>query len=168
MEFDPLETLTWNDVKISKNMIVGRQVETVTIHIKSPKVGRVGAGDDLEVFETGCFMCPISAFSKWRKFSKLSEANNQPVFRIRNDTCLTGGQLNKMLEELTRSVRERLDGKFTSHSLRAGLCSELTRAGHSEENLKSVGRWSSESFKLYIKHPRLKRAKLVWDIAQSK
>jgi hypothetical protein len=48
-------------------------------------------------------------------------------------------------------------GKFTTHSFRIGLASELARLGCTDEEIKEAGRWSSRAFESYIKLKRTKR-----------
>ena len=44
-------TLQWKDVKFGKVKVDGKTIQSVSVHVKSPKVDRVGAGDDIEVVE---------------------------------------------------------------------------------------------------------------------
>ena len=124
----------------------------------------------MEIFETGLYNCPVKAFQKWREFSKVEEQPKLPVFRTGDSCCYTGKQLNKRLGELTKVLNTHIKGgKVTSHSFRAGISSEMCRAGYSEQDIKAVGRWSSgsEAYKLYCKLPRTHRAKLARTLAMS-
>ena len=53
---------------------------------------------------------------------------------------------------------------FSSHSFRAGAASSMAAMGFGDEDIQSVGRWSSRAFLEYIKLPRTRKAEIarVW------
>ncbi len=136
-EYDPQTTLLWEDVKIGTVKIDRVEVKTIAFRIKSPKVDRVRTGDFIEVYETGLYNCPVKSFQKWREASGMGENAKFPVFRTAEDKCYTGRQINRRLQELTVCMESSLKGgKVTSHSYRAGLASEMCRAGYSEQDIQ--------------------------------
>jgi hypothetical protein len=144
-------------------------VTALAFKIKSPKVDRVGTGDFVEVYETGLYNCPVKAFNKWREASTVPEHPKLPVFRTAVDFCYTGKQLNKRLAQLTVDLSmEMKSGKVTSHSFRAGVASEMCRAGYCEQDIQAVGRWASGSaaYKAYCKLPMTHRAILARKISK--
>ena len=52
-------------------------------------------------------------------------------------------------------------GKLTGHSFRAGLATLMAQAGFEDKDIQSIGRWSSDAFKKYIKLPRLIRVNMA-------
>ena len=161
-EYDPQTTLLWTDVQAKSVNIEGKRVKAIAFRIKSPKVDRVGSGDSIEVYETGMYNCPVKAFEKWRHASTVTEDPRLPVFRTAVDKCYTGKLLNRRLAELTSCLDSRMrGGKVTSHSFRAGVASEMCRAGYSEQDIQAVGRWNSAAYLLYVKLPRTHRANLA-------
>ena len=56
-------------------------------------------------------------------------------------------------------------GKITGHSFRAGLASLLGARGFSEDTKKTVGRWSSAAFKIYVKMTRITRVSVAQSLA---
>jgi hypothetical protein len=66
--------------------------------------------------------------------------------------------MNKILERTLGLYTDKSIGKFTTHSFRIGLASELGRLGCSDEEIKEAGRWSSRAFERYIKLRRTRRA----------
>ena len=164
-EFCPQTTLLWNDVKLEKVRVDGKEIQSISILVKSPKVDRVGTGDNIQIFQLDNFMCPIAAFDMYKRFSGLKKNPQQPVFRFELGRCFTGQEMNRRLTLLTSCLKEIVPGgEVKSHSFRSGVISELARAGHSVEDMKQVGRWNSESWKKYCKLPLTKRAKLARDI----
>ena len=164
--FDPQSTLLWKDVKFVKVEIEEKEVETLMVHIKSPKIDRLGAGDNIVIAELGNFMCPVRALNKYREEVKLKEEPNLPVFRVSSGGCFTGTDFNKKLRKLLWDLDSTIPGGVvTSHSFRAGVASEMAKRGHSEEELMAVGRWSSEAYKLYMGLPLTHRATFARKIA---
>ena len=166
VSFDPQTTLMWRDVKFVKMNIEKTDVETMVIHIKSPKIDRLGAGDDIVISELGNFMCPVRAMKKYREKSRLKEEPKLPVFRYESGSCFTGADFNKQLKNLLGDLGSRIPGGvITSHSFRAGVATEMAKRGHSEEELMAVGRWSSQAYKLYVGLPLTHRASFARKIA---
>ena len=84
----------------------------------------------MEVYATGEYNCPVKAMANWREANTMSESSNVPVFRTAEDRCFTEKQLNEYLAEFTECFNTQLKGgKVTSHSFRAGIASEMCRAG---------------------------------------
>ena len=152
--------------QISKVTLDKKEVGMISMHVKSPKIDRVGAGDNIEVIELGNFMCPIAAMAKYRDIIKLREDPGLPVFRQQSGACFTGAQLNRMLGELTHSLAKHIPGGVvTSHSFRAGVATEMARNGYTEEELMAVGRWNSKAYLHYVSLPRAHRASFARKIA---
>ena len=96
----------------------------------------------------------------------MEEHPKMPVFRLTQGCCYTGQQLNKKLEELTGELCSHVKGgKITSHSFRAGVASEMCRAGYSEQDILAAGRWGSDAYKSYCKLGSTYRANLVRTLA---
>ena len=107
-------------------------------------------------------MCPVQAFVKWDGY-RIKE-RDQPLFRFSSGEPLTGKRLNEIIRERLQG-QEGVDGKlFSSHSFRAGAASSMAAMGFGDEDIQSVGRWSSRAFLEYIKLPRTRRAEVarVW------
>ena len=126
--FDQQTTLQWKNVRFGRVKVDTGMVESISVHVKSPKVDKVGAGDDIEVVELGrgSFMCPIAAMEKYREISRVGEDSEMPVFRLSSGACFTGGDLNKRLKMLVGDLEVHIPGgKVTSHSFRAGVATEM-------------------------------------------
>ena len=95
--------------------------------------------------------CPVSAL--WDYFKARPRggihcfvlANSDPVPR-----SLVANLLAKLLD-----LGGFKDGRFTSHSLRAGRATDLAAAGVSDAEIRATGRWSSDAFKGYLRFPIL-------------
>ena len=74
--------------------------------------------------------------------------------------------INKRLKMLVGDLEVHIPGgKVTSHSFRAGVATEMARAGHTESELMAVGQWSSLAYRHYIKMPLSHRANITRKIA---
>ena len=167
VKFDPQTTLMWENLKEGTVMIKKEKVNLIQVHIKSPKVDRIGAGDKIEVFELKNFMCPVKALEKYRSICKIKEEPKMPVFRQKCGKCLTGKGMNGRLKELTEGLEKLVPGGIIkSHSFRSGVASEMARRGHKSEEIKGVGRWSSQAYLNYVKLPQTRRAEMAMTIGK--
>ena len=97
LQFDTQTTLVWGDIQTGSLNLGKESVKTIRVHVKSPKVDRVGAGDIIEVYEIGNFMCPVAALIRYREASKVREERDMPIFRFSSGECLTGSEMNSRL-----------------------------------------------------------------------
>jgi hypothetical protein len=133
LEYCEQTTLLWGDVKLGRMRVSGRELEYLSVHVKSPKVEKIGAGDKIQVFQLDNFMCPIAAFKRYREVSRHQEDQDSPVFRMESGACFFGKTKNENLKTLTSCLRDLgLCGEVKSHSFRSGVSSEMARAGYSE------------------------------------
>jgi hypothetical protein len=160
-KFDPDFTLLEDDVKMETFKTDKGLVGTVLLFsIKNPKEDKTGRIVVVDVHETGGPTCPVKAFCRWS--DRRDKTRNKVLFRKNDGTPLTGRRFNQHLKYLLGPHIDYGKGKVTAHSFRSGVPSLLGQLGHSEEDIKKVGRWSSRSFEHYLKLPRTSRA----DIAQ--
>jgi len=160
-EYDPDFTLMEDDIKIQSfqgNNGLDRKV--LHISVKGPKEDRTGKVVIVDVYETGGPTCPVKAYCKWH--DRRVKDGNKVLFKKKDGTPLTGREFNEHLRRLLGSHIDYKKGQITAHSFRSGIPSLLGQLGHTEEEIKVVGRWSSRSFEHYLKLPRTTRA----DIAQ--
>ena len=102
--FDSSVTLLCKDIKIDNMQIEGKTTHVISVFVKSPKVDRIGAGQRIEVFETGSFMCPYKALMKYMTINNISLNTQKPLFREENGECLTGRKMNAYLEEISMRI----------------------------------------------------------------
>ena len=162
--FDPTTTLLWKDVKIDSVNWNGKCVGVISVFLKSPKTDRIGAGQRIEVFETGNFMCPYKAFKKYKMSLEFDVNNDKPVFRENNGECFSGKKLSKCLEEISVELSEK-GIKVKNHSFRAGVPTMMATLGYADKDIMAAGRWQSNAFMAYAKLPRLQRAKFAAELS---
>ena len=158
--YNPLDTLLGKDVKLKQFKIQGQPVEVLEFKIKQEKTNSTPTPTIVDVYQAFNNICPVAAFKKWKRNSNLTN-DDLPVFRKENGRPYTGRCLNTFLSNFTLKHFPEAAGKFTSHSLRAGLPSLLGQLGFENEDIKSTGRWSSNAYKIYTKLPRTRRAEMA-------
>ena len=85
----------------------------------------------MELFETGTRVCPVAAYNKWRKVSKLRIVHGKPAMRLESGKSYTGRQFNEDLKSLLAKHIDYEQGKVLSHSFRAGLATTMAAMGYS-------------------------------------
>ncbi len=159
-KFDPASTLLEEDVTVVSSS-GGRK--SVQVRVKWAKQDKAGQGFTVEVYETGSTICPVKALEKWWKTGPPRE-RGLPAFRETGGKAMTAKDFNKKLRELLGRHLDYKKGGITSHSFRGGVPSILGTLGYSDEEIKTVGHWSSRAFAHYTKLPRTRRRQMALDI----
>jgi hypothetical protein len=159
--FDPLTTLTWEDIVFFKN--------SVRIFIKFPKIFIKG-GISVDLFPVSCKdLCPVTVLKSLKKFKNIDQCYDKPIFMFKNGILLTQSKFNKTLRELLSPVLGNDALFFSSHSFRAAIPAAL--ANHpkvaSREEIMGWGRWDSKAFEKYTRLKQNKRKETfesIWEI----
>ena len=133
--FDPSTTLLGKDVRLVKTKVGGVEEEILVVHLKSPKEQRLSAGVNVELFSTGTFSCPVSAWKKWRALERFELGATKPVFQLSNGRCFTGKSFNNELKAMLGQFIDYNKRKVLSHSFRAGMASMMALAGYRDEEI---------------------------------
>ena len=139
--FDPDFDLLGKNVSCSTDAM-GKK--TLHVTLKCPKESKSKVATIVDVFQNDGPLCPLAAWDLWHKES--THTPDLPMFRLKNGSPLTGAKMNFWLKKTVGRYTDKEIGKFTTHSFRIGLASELARGGCSDEEIKSAGRWSSRVF----------------------
>ena len=74
-----------------------------------------------------------------------------PLFRDpATNSALRYDYVNKLVKQLMHAIGER-EGDFSSHSLRIGGATAHFTAGANETVIRTMGRWSSDIYRLYVR-----------------
>ena len=139
----------------------------VRVHVKSPKVDRVGRGDDVEVFEMSDIrFCPVRSLQKYGDMMGTEGLSDPglPFFRKATGANYTKENFNADLRELLQDDLDYTVAGIWAHSFRAGISTHMARWGFVGDDIKGWGRWSSDAYKRYIKLPTLARRRLAGKI----
>jgi len=159
--FDPDFDLLEKDVSFSTD----RQGKT-TAHftLKCPKESKDSKVTTVDLFQNDGPLCPIAAIKHWT--NRIVHKRNLPFFCFDDGTPLTGAKMNLLLDKTLGLYTDKSIGKFTTHSFRIGLATELGRLGYSDDQIKAAGRWSSRVFEAYIRLKRAKRSVVAKEISK--
>ena len=159
--FDPQQTLLFENVELLKVRIGSETREIIKILINLTKEDRVGCNTVLEIFGNNSFLCPVQAIKHYIEKIGSKIRKGLPFYLKQNGQCYTGKDFNTDLKELSSCVTDGTDQFIRSHSLRAGVPSELAKLGATNEEICGTGRWTSEARKAYCKLNRTKRLNIV-------
>ena len=121
----------------------------------------------IDVFPTASYLCPVAAYDKYLLSRDRALSPDGPAFLTSKLTGYTGAEFNQDLKDLLKDHVDYSRSKITSHSFRAGLATEMGKLGYKDEEIKAVGRWSSDAYLHYVKCARLKRMKVAKELASS-
>ena len=153
-QFNPAYTLLHEDVVLVADK--ESNGHTLQFKIKSPKEDKKGKAVIVDIFQSRADICPIAAWEKWQKLGPPCE-RGQPAFRWSSGAPLTSRRVNEILRERLTGYIDGGERFYTTHSFRTGAASMLGMLGFSTEDIKSMGKWTSNSYERYLKLPRSKR-----------
>ena len=92
-------------------------------------------------------LCPVQVLSE---FMSVRPCVGGPFFVHLDLTPLTSYQIGYMVKKGIK-VLGLPPQSFSSHSFRIGAATSASISGISDDNIKSMGRWRSDAFELYIR-----------------
>ena len=133
----------------------------LTIAIKFPKSMKHDRSDAVDVYKyLDTKYCPFYQLLTLRNLMNQSKTFNPKdlIFRLASGNLLTMTLLNKILRN-TMSLFFDGSHSFSCHSFRAGLPSTMAALPEifSEDEIKIVGRWSSDTYLRYTRFEGLAR-----------
>ena len=120
------------------------------VHLKYSKTDQLGHGVDVFIGKTGCPLCPIKATLA---YMAVRGSDDGPYFR------LSSGQ-PPTKPYFTNHIRETLkefglpESNFAGHSFRIEAATTAASACLEDSTIRTLGRWNSSAFLLYIRTPR--------------
>ena len=132
---DPSTTLLFTDIAISNH--------SAAVHIKTSKTDPFRHGVTVRLQENNTDICPVHAL---RAYIAIHPTQTGPLFRFRNNSFLTRSDINKILKSTSNDA-----ANISSHSLRIGAASTAAAMGYPKYLIQSMGRWSSDCFRRYIR-----------------
>lgn len=79
-----------------------------------------------------------------------SAADSTPLFRNADGTAITEDQLRATVKLVMQAVGQN-PAEFGAHSLRIGGATALFAAGATQLDIMTMGRWSSDCYRLYVR-----------------
>lgn len=144
--FDPTRHLAWGDVSIDNR----ESPKMMKIYLKRSKTDQSGRGVEVFVGCTDGFLCPLAA-----TLSYILERSTSPGPFFQYSDC------HPLLKsKFVTEVRKALQVSglpyqyFAGHSFRIGVATSAAIAGLEDSLIRTLGRWNSDAFQLYIKSPK--------------
>ena len=135
--FDPAVTLTVKDIKFSNNH------SHITVRIKQSKTDPFRVGCNITIWANNGRMCPVTAL----RWYQLQHPHTGPLFTFRDGTYLSRQQFSSIIQQCIPDLN------LNTHSFRIGGASSAYAAGIPETTIQTLGRWSSDAYRLYIRCP---------------
>ena len=157
--FDPDFTLLRQDISLKDIMLKGEKLDTLQLFIKSDKTDKEGKGRLLDIYSSDSDLCPVKAYVKYLNKSNHTDPE-KPAIRLASGKPLTTKQFNVHLKSFLGKHVDTESGVVSGHSFRAGIASLAGLLGYSESQIKSIGRWSSDAYMVYLKLPRTRRQEM--------
>ena len=93
-------------------------------------------------------VCPIRALGD---FLALRGASEGPLFTLSDGRPLTRRQLSSTVQSILHSAG--YTGSYSGHSFRIGAATTAATRGVPDHLIKTLGRWSSDAYQIYIRTP---------------
>ena len=159
--FDPLVTLTGEDVELQSILVKGVRSQILQVRLKTEK--KANRSSVIDIFPNNNDSCPVAAWKKWASQALLQQ--DLPAFRKADGSNLTCKNMNAYLKAFNRKYINIPGKSISVHSFRAGLPTMLGKMGYSDSDIQATGRWSSRAFEIYCKLPRSKRLEMAKKIS---
>ena len=155
---DPEVDLLRKDVTITTKKVAGKVKEFLRVDLKSPKEARNNPVPiTVEIFGTGDGLCPVRAYKAYVEKVGIVRLNSA-AFRLPvSGQAYRHYRFNEDLKKLLGPYIRY--GKVQGHSFRAGLATLMAAKGFNEEEIRGIGRWSSEAWLKYVKSGRVVRCR---------
>ena len=134
-KYDPSSTLLFEDITLSPNF--------ATINIKGSKTDPFRQGIAMRLAANNTVLCPVNALNK---YILSHPTKTGPLFTFSSHKFLTRKDINSLLSDSTNGL-----ANTTSHSLRIGAATTAAAMGCPKWLIMSLGRWSSDCFRRYIR-----------------
>jgi len=155
--FDPAVELLRQDMLLKQNSATDGGM-TIQLKLKQPKEAKDRRATVVDIFETKTDICPVRAFRKWQT-ETATDKQDAPAFVWQNGKPVTTRAMNALIKNLLDPVLP--EHGISVHSFRTGAASLMGQLGYSDNEIKSIGRWSSRAFECYIKLDRSRRVKTL-------
>ena len=124
------------------------------VYIPHSKTDQSGKGVTVSIAKVGGSICPVQCMEA---YLRVRPSGSPQLFCHFNKEPLTRYQFSSVLSKAIRQLNLG-GGRYRPHSFRIGAASISSKLGISEDKIKELGRWQSDSYKRYIRIPSEKMA----------
>ena len=159
-EFDPKQHLMFTDLAIDD----AANPRVISMRIKQSKTDPFRQGVTIYLGRTGLALCPVAALLA---YLVLRGKGDGPLFRFKNGQPLTRARLVSAIRGVLKEAGFAPDD-FSGHSFRIGAATTAAACGVPVDVIKTLGRWRSEAYQLYIRLPRTQLAAISRQLSIAK
>ena len=144
--FDPRYHLAYGDVRVNSP----QNPSWMEVHIKRSKCDQFAEGVKLVIGTTGSDLCPVAAMLGF-----LVQRGNAPgaLFLFKDGSPLTRARFVSALRSaLAESGFD--PSLYAGHSFRVGAATTAALRGLQDSLIKTLGRWNSSAYMVYIRTPQ--------------
>lgn len=120
----------------------------IKVNIKTSKTDPFRRGCAIYIGKAKPPLCAVEAVLA---YLHIREATPGPLFMLQSGEPLTRVLLTKWLREILEAAN--IPGNYASHSFRIGAATMAARNGVPDHLIQTLGRWSSDAFKGYVRTP---------------
>jgi hypothetical protein len=131
------------------------------VHIKASKTDPFQNGMSIELYANKSLLCPVEALAR---FIAVHPTRSGPMFTWQDGRFLTRKHVNTTLQRLKPSHLTDM----SSHSFRIGAATTAAAAGCPRWLIQTLGRWTSNCFKDYIRVPKETLARVSNSLATTR
>lgn len=142
--FSP-DMLSPQDVSVDSHLCPSH----LAVHLKRSKNDPFAAGTTLHLGATRKALCPVSSMLG---YLAIRPSMPGPLFLFRDGSTLSRPRLVQALHQALGAAGIDSSG-YSGHSFRIGAATTATQMGVSDSMIKTLGRWRSSAFMLYIRTP---------------
>lgn len=160
--YDKWDSASHNS-KVSRGSVQFHK-KSVVLTLPKSKTDPFGKGVPIPMPQTGDAICPREALKTL--FTNFRAPAEAPLFccnhelGYRNKMYFTRSWFLGQLRSLLLKAGINPEG-FNGHSFRKGAAHSAAAAGMSGDEIKTLGRWKSDAYKLYTGHDDVRRLKLA-------
>ena len=118
------------------------------VHIKCLKTDPFCMGCDIYVGHDEGSVCPVRALSNFLALRRSSEG---PLFTLSDGRPLAQQQLSSTVQSILHSAS--YTGSYSGHSFLIGAVTTAAPRGVPDHLIKTLGRWSSDTYQIHIHTP---------------
>ena len=142
--FDPSIHLTVQDLQVDAEV----NPSSLRVRIKSSKTDPFRPGCVIYLGRGQAPLCPISAILAYlHRRGPLSG----PLFIDTHGQPLTRSRLSSFVQSVLQGAG--IPGQFSGHGFRIGAATTATQCSIPDHLIKTMGRWSSDAYQLYVRTP---------------
>ena len=142
-KFDPECHFTVQDVSVDDP----NNPKAICLNLKQSKTDPFRRGVNVYIGATNNQLCPVAALMAYLAIRDRDPSS--PLFKFHNNEPLTR---DRFVREVRKALREA--GKYAGHSFRSGAATQAAANGLEDSLIKTLGRWESSAYQVYIQLPR--------------